>query len=118
RCWIGGQSDRDSAGIEPGQDQFLGVLSRGRAAGCDYDFVGRGLDRLAGLLKSKHFCFEMIYPGGVIPWFAFFAGLLAGGLIAGLWMRARLARLEAARQFAECGATKLQETFQALADAA
>jgi DNA recombination protein RmuC len=60
----------------------------------------------------------MIYPGGVIPWFAFFAGLLAGGLIAGLWMRARLARLEAARQFAESGATKLQETFQALADAA
>jgi DNA recombination protein RmuC len=60
----------------------------------------------------------MIYPGGVIPWFAFFAGLLAGALIAGLWMRARLARLEAARQFAESGATKLQETFQALADAA
>jgi DNA recombination protein RmuC len=60
----------------------------------------------------------MIYPGGVMPWFAFIAGVLAGGLIIGLWMRTRLARLEAARQFAESGVTKLQETFQALADAA
>ncbi|MBV9770313.1 MAG: DNA recombination protein RmuC [Bryobacterales bacterium] len=60
----------------------------------------------------------MIYPGVVMPWFAFIAGLLAGGLIAGLWMRAKLARLEAARQFAEFGAAKLQGTFQALADAA
>ena len=55
---------------------------------------------------------------GVIPWLTFIAGLLAGGLIAGLWMRARLARLEAAKQFAESGAAKLTETFQALADAA
>jgi len=54
----------------------------------------------------------------VIPWFTFVAGLLAGGLIAGLWMRARVARLEAAKQFSETGATKLTETFQALADAA
>jgi DNA recombination protein RmuC len=54
----------------------------------------------------------------VISWFTFFAGLLAGGLLAGLWMRARIARLEAARQFAETGAAKLSETFQALADAA
>jgi DNA recombination protein RmuC len=55
---------------------------------------------------------------GVMPWFAFVAGLLAGGLIAGLWMRAWLARLETAKQFAESGAAKLTETFQALADAA
>jgi DNA recombination protein RmuC len=55
---------------------------------------------------------------GVILWFSFLAGLLAGGLIAMLWMRARLARLEAAKHFAETGAAKLTETFQALADAA
>jgi DNA recombination protein RmuC len=60
----------------------------------------------------------MIYPGGVIPWFSFIAGLLAGALIAGLWMRAHVARLEAAKHFAEAGVTKLTETFQALADAA
>jgi DNA recombination protein RmuC len=60
----------------------------------------------------------MIYPSGVMPWVSFIFGLTAGGLIAGLWMRAKLARLEAARQFAESGATRLQETFQALADAA
>jgi DNA recombination protein RmuC len=60
----------------------------------------------------------MIYPGGVIPWFAFIAGLFAGGLVAGLWMRARVARLEAAKHFAEAGVTKLTDTFQALADAA
>jgi DNA recombination protein RmuC len=53
-----------------------------------------------------------------MPWFTFIAGLLAGGLIAGLWMRARVARLEAARHFAETGVTKLTDTFQALADAA
>jgi DNA recombination protein RmuC len=53
-----------------------------------------------------------------MSWFAFIAGLLAGGLIAGLWMRARVARLEAARHFAEAGVTKLTDTFQALADAA
>jgi len=60
----------------------------------------------------------MIYPGGVNPWFTFFAGLLAGGLMIGLWMRARLARLEAAKQFAEAGITKLTDTFQSLAVAA
>jgi DNA recombination protein RmuC len=54
----------------------------------------------------------------VMPWLAFVTGLMFGGLIAGLWMRARLARLEAAKQFAESGAAKLTETFQALADAA
>jgi DNA recombination protein RmuC len=53
-----------------------------------------------------------------MPWFTFIAGLLAGGLIAGLWMRARVARLEAARHFAEAGVTKLTDTFQALAGAA
>ena len=51
-------------------------------------------------------------------WIAFVAGLLAGAVLAALWMRAKLARLEAAKQFAESGAAKLQETFQALADAA
>ena len=53
-----------------------------------------------------------------MTWFAFIAGLIAGCLLAWLWMRARVARVEAAKQFAESGATKLQETFQALADAA
>jgi len=53
-----------------------------------------------------------------MPWFSFLAGLLAGALFAGLWMRARLARLETARQFAEAGVAKLADTFQALADAA
>jgi DNA recombination protein RmuC len=51
-------------------------------------------------------------------WVAFVLGLAAGGLIAGLWMRARLARLEAAQQFADSSAAKLSETFQALADTA
>jgi DNA recombination protein RmuC len=54
----------------------------------------------------------------VMPWFTFLAGLLAGGLIATLWMRARVARLEASKQFAETGVAKLTDTFQALADAA
>jgi DNA recombination protein RmuC len=53
-----------------------------------------------------------------MSWFIFIAGALAGGVITGLWMRARLARVEAAKQFAESGVAKLQETFQALADAA
>ena len=53
-----------------------------------------------------------------MTWFAFIAGLIAGGLAAWLWMRARVARVEAAKQFAESGVTKLQDTFQALADAA
>ena len=54
----------------------------------------------------------------MIPWIAFAGGLVIGGIVVGLWMRARLAQLEAARQFAESGAAKLGETFQALADAA
>jgi DNA recombination protein RmuC len=60
----------------------------------------------------------MIYSGGVITWIAFLAGILAGGLMVGLWMRARLARLEEAKSFAEHSASHLQETFQSLADAA
>lgn len=49
---------------------------------------------------------------------SFLSGLLLGGLVIGLWMRARLARLEAAKQFADHAAAQLGETFQALADAA
>lgn len=60
----------------------------------------------------------MIYPGGIMPWLIFLGGLFAGALIAALWMRAAIARLEAAKQFAESGVAKLQESFQALADAA
>src|SRR5580658_5954039 len=51
-------------------------------------------------------------------WLAFVLGLGSGGFIAWLWMRARLARLEAAQQFADNSAAKLNETFQSLADAA
>jgi DNA recombination protein RmuC len=43
---------------------------------------------------------------------------LAGGLIVGLWMRARLVRLETAKQFADNATAKLSDTFQALADTA
>ena len=53
-----------------------------------------------------------------MAWMAFLSGLFAGGLVVGLWMRARLARLEAARQFSENAAVKLNETFQSLADSA
>jgi DNA recombination protein RmuC len=49
---------------------------------------------------------------------AFFIGLLAGGLIVGLWMRARLVRLETSKQFADNATAKLNETFQSLADTA
>src|SRR5579864_7748800 len=51
-------------------------------------------------------------------WIAFLFGLAAGGLVVGLWMRARIVRLEAAKQFADNTAAKLDETFQSLADAA
>ncbi len=51
-------------------------------------------------------------------WITFFLGLLIGGCLAGLWMRARLARLEAAKSFAEQAVSNLQQTFQSLADAA
>lgn len=54
----------------------------------------------------------------MMAWFAFLVGAIVGGLLAALWMRARVARLEAAKQFAESGVAKLEETFQALADAA
>src|SRR5271170_4614399 len=51
-------------------------------------------------------------------WITFLLGLAAGGSIAWLWMRARVAHLEAAQQFADNSAAKLNETFQSLADAA
>jgi DNA recombination protein RmuC len=54
----------------------------------------------------------------VVTGLAFFIGLLAGGLIVGLWMRARLVRLETAKQFADDATAKLNQTFQALADSA
>jgi DNA recombination protein RmuC len=54
----------------------------------------------------------------VVTGISFLSGLLLGGLVIGLWMRARLARLEAAKQFADHAAAQLGETFQALADAA
>jgi DNA recombination protein RmuC len=60
----------------------------------------------------------MIYTLDVNLWIAFAAGLLIGGALAALWMRARIAKLETARQFAEDASAKLGETFQALADAA
>jgi DNA recombination protein RmuC len=66
----------------------------------------------------KHFCIKMIYPEYVMNWVAFVLGLAAGGLIAGLWMRARLVRLEAAKEFQDNSTARLNETFQALADAA
>ena len=53
-----------------------------------------------------------------MTWASFFVGLLAGGLIVGLWMRARLIRLETAKQFADDATAKLNQTFQALADSA
>lgn len=59
----------------------------------------------------------MIYTPDMAVWIAFVAGTLGGGLIVGLWMRARIARLDAAKQFAENATAKLGETFQALADA-
>ena len=54
----------------------------------------------------------------MMSWLFFAAGLLIGGTVAALWMRARLARLEAAKEFAESGAAKLADTFESLADAA
>jgi DNA recombination protein RmuC len=60
----------------------------------------------------------MIYSKAVMTWVGFILGLLAGAGIAALWLRARIARLEAAREFAENSASKLGETFQSLADAA
>jgi DNA recombination protein RmuC len=59
----------------------------------------------------------MLYPG-MVTGMAFLIGLLAGGLIVGLWMRARLVRLETAKQFADNATAKLNETFQSLADTA
>src|SRR5260370_19044633 len=66
---------------------------------------------------SKHLFVKMIYSIGVAIWIAFLSGLAAGGLIVGLWMRARIARVEVAKQFADHAISKLNETFQSLADA-
>jgi DNA recombination protein RmuC len=54
----------------------------------------------------------------VVTWLSFVVGLLLGGLVVGLWMRERLARVESARKFAESAGAQLSETFQSLADAA
>ncbi len=43
---------------------------------------------------------------------------MLGSAIVGLWMRTRIAQVEAARQASEAAAAKLGETFQSLADAA
>jgi len=51
-------------------------------------------------------------------WISFSLGVLLGGLIATLWMRARLARLETANLVAGTTTAQLQQTFQSLADAA
>jgi DNA recombination protein RmuC len=60
----------------------------------------------------------MLYSKDVLSWIFFVAGTLAGGILTWLWMRERLARLEAANQFAGASAAQLGETFQALADRA
>jgi len=60
----------------------------------------------------------MLYSSLVAIGGTFLLGLLLGGLIIGLWMRAKLARLEAAKQFADQAAAQLGETFRSLADAA
>lgn len=49
-------------------------------------------------------------------WFA--AGLLLGSVVVGLWMRTRIAQVEAGWQASDAAAAKLGETFQSLADAA
>ena len=60
----------------------------------------------------------MIYSGCVVPALFFVVGLAAGGGVAWLWMRARLARVETEREFAAGASAKLGETFQSMADAA
>jgi DNA recombination protein RmuC len=60
----------------------------------------------------------MLYSRSVLSWIFFVAGTLAGGVLVWLWMRERLARLEAANQFAGATSAQLGETFQALADRA
>ena len=54
----------------------------------------------------------------MVTWLSFVAGLLLGGLVVGLWMRERLARIESAKKFAESAGEQLSQTFQSLADAA
>jgi len=60
----------------------------------------------------------MIYSMAVMYCISFFAGLGLGGVFVALWMRARIARLETAAQFANETSSKLNETFQSLADTA
>lgn len=48
-------------------------------------------------------------------WFAL--GLSLGAALAALWLRARIASLEAARKAAEAAAAKMDETFRSVADA-
>lgn len=60
----------------------------------------------------------MIYSMAVMYWMFFFAGFAVGGGFVALWMRARIARLETAAQFANDATSKLNETFQSVADAA
>jgi len=60
----------------------------------------------------------MIYSNFVATGGVFLLGVLLGGLMVGLWMRARIARLEAAKQFSDAASAQLGETFQSLADAA
>ena len=60
----------------------------------------------------------MIYSECVVSALFFVLGLATGCGLCWLWMRERMARVEAAREFAEGASTKLGETFQSLADAA
>ncbi len=52
------------------------------------------------------------------PSLLFLAGLALGALLVWLWMRARIERLDAAREFAETAASQMEARFQAAADSA
>lgn len=54
----------------------------------------------------------------MVVWISFLGGAILGGLLIGLWMRSRIAQLEAARQFSDTASEKIGATFQSLADAA
>ncbi len=49
---------------------------------------------------------------------AFLAGLILGALVAALWMRTRLARLETDKVYADSALAEMEKRFQAAADAA
>lgn len=51
-----------------------------------------------------------------VAWFL--AGVLAGAVVVGLWMRARIAELEAVKRASDAAAARAGDTFQSLADAA